>query len=94
MKVCLNNYIIINIVQLYGDDEINKIIKIQSMVRGMEMRDKIKLKSRNKKLLEPKAENKINNNVFIYAKKISEEISENDLELSESYEKRIVYIYI
>ena len=50
------------------------------------MRDKIKLKSRNKKLIK---QNKINpeQNEFIYEKNISKEIDENDFE---KYEKLIV----
>ena len=52
----------------------------------MEIRDKIKLKSRNKKLIK---QNKINpeQNEFIYEKNISKEIDENDFE---KYEKLIV----
>ena len=60
-------------------DYINKIIKIQSYVRGIEMRDKIKLKSRPKKLgkLEEKKEP---NTEFSYDNKITMKLKENDLE--------------
>jgi hypothetical protein len=52
----------------------------------MEMRDKIKLKSRNKKLIKQKEINPIQKE-FIYEKNISKEIEEND---AEKYEKLIV----
>ena len=63
-----------------------KIVKIQSNVRGMEMRDEIKLKSRNKKLIKQNKNNP-EQNEFIYEKNISKEIDENDFE---KYEKLIV----
>ena len=63
-----------------------KIVKIQSNVRGMEKRDKIKLKSRNKKLIKQNKNNP-EQNEFIYEKNISKEIDENDFE---KYEKLIV----
>lgn len=50
------------------------------------MRDKIKLKSRNKKLIKQKEINPIKKG-FIYEKNISKEIEEND---AEKYEKLIV----
>ncbi len=50
------------------------------------MRDKIKLKSRNKKLIKQKEINPIQKE-FIYEKNISKEIEEND---AEKYEKLIV----
>ena len=50
------------------------------------MRDKIKLKSRNKKLIKQKEINPIQKE-FIYEKNISKEIKEND---AEKYEKLIV----
>jgi len=50
------------------------------------MRDKIKLKSRNKKLLKQNKNNP-EQNEFIYEKNISKEIDENDFE---KYEKLIV----
>ena len=52
----------------------------------MEMRDKIKLKSRNKKLIKQNKNNP-EQNEFIYEKNISKEIDENDFE---KYEKLIV----
>jgi hypothetical protein len=52
----------------------------------MEMRDKIKLKSRNKKLIKQKEINPIQKE-FIYEKNISKEIEENN---AEKYEKLIV----
>ena len=50
------------------------------------MRDKIKLKSRNKKLIKQKEINPIQKE-FIYEKNISKEKEEND---AEKYEKLIV----
>lgn len=50
------------------------------------MRDKIKLKSRNKKLIKQKEINPIQKE-FIYEKNISKEIEENN---AEKYEKLIV----
>ena len=50
------------------------------------MRDKIKLKSRNKKLIKQNKNNP-EQNEFIYEKNISKEIDENDFE---KYEKLIV----
>ena len=50
------------------------------------MRDKIKLKSRNKKLIKQKEINPIQKE-FIYEKNISKEMDEND---AEKYEKLIV----
>ena len=50
------------------------------------MRDKIKLKSRNKKLIKQKEINPIQKE-FVYEKNISKEIKEND---AEKYEKLIV----
>ena len=50
----------INIALNKNEEEIKKIIKIQSHIRGMEMRNKIKLKSRNKKLINQNIQNKIN----------------------------------
>jgi hypothetical protein len=52
----------------------------------MEMRDKIKLKSRNKKLIKQKEINP-KQKEFIYEKNISKGIEEND---AEKYEKLIV----
>ena len=52
----------------------------------MEMRDKIKLKSRNKKLIKQNKNNP-EQNEFIYEKNISKDIDENDFE---KYEKLIV----
>ena len=57
-NVWLNNDLNINIVLHNNEEEIKKIIKIQSHIRGMEMRNKIKLKSRNKKLINQNIQNK------------------------------------
>ena len=57
-NVWLNNDLNINIVLHNNEEEIKKIIKIQSHVRGMEMRNKIKLKSQNKKLIYQNIQNK------------------------------------
>ena len=95
IKNDIYNNIIIALI--YGED-LEKIIKIQSNVRGMEMREKIKLKSIKRKLNNQKLnktnEDKTKTTDFIYDKKISKEINEDDLE---KYEKIIVnkkYIFI
>ena len=92
-----NIYNNIIIALIYGED-LEKIIKIQSNVRGMEMREKIKLKSIKRKLNNQKLNKTNEDNTkttdFIYDKKISKEINEDDLE---KYEKIIVnkkYIFI
>lgn len=97
-KVIKNDiYNNIIIALIYGED-LEKIIKIQSNVRGMEMREKIKLKSKKRKLNNQKLNKTNEDNTkttdFIYDKKISKEINEDDLE---KYEKIIVnkkYIFI
>ena len=83
-----NNDLIINIVPIYNEEQIKKIIKIQSNVRGMEIRDKIKLKGKNKQLIKKETNKKTNE--FTYEKNISKEIDENDLELNEKFERIIV----
>ena len=95
IKNDIYNNIIIALI--YGED-LEKIIKIQSNVRGMEMREKIKLKSKKRKLNNQKLNKTNEDNTkttdFIYDKKISKEINEYDLE---KYEKIIVnkkYIFI
>ena len=95
IKNDIYNNIIIALI--YGED-LEKIIKIQSNVRGMEMREKIKLKSKKRKLNNQKLNKTNEDNTkttdFIYDKKISKEINEDDLE---KYEKIIVnkkYIFI
>ena len=95
IKNDIYNNIIIALI--YGED-LEKIIKIQSNVRGMEMRDKIKLKSKKRKINNQKLNKTNEDNTkttdFIYDKKISKEINEEDLE---KYEKIIVnkkYIFI
>lgn len=95
IKNDIYNNIIIALI--YGED-LEKIIKIQSNVRGMEMREKIKLKSIKRKLNNQKLNKTNEDNTkttdFIYDKKISKEINEDDLE---KYEKIIVnkkYIFI
>ncbi len=95
IKNDIYNNIIIALI--YGED-LEKIIKIQSNVRGMEMREKIKLKSKKRKLNNQKLNKTNEDNTkttdFIYDKKISKEINEEDLE---KYEKIIVnkkYIFI
>ena len=95
IKNDIYNNIIIALI--YGED-LEKIIKIQSNVRGMEMREKIKLKSKKRKINNQKLNKTNEDNTkttdFIYDKKISKEINEEDLE---KYEKIIVnkkYIFI
>lgn len=95
IKNDIYNNIIIALI--YGED-LEKIIKIQSNVRGMEMREKIKLKSKKRKINNQKLNKTNEDNTkttdFIYDKKISKEINEDDLE---KYEKIIVnkkYIFI
>ena len=69
-----NIYNNIIIALIYGED-LEKIIKIQSNVRGMEMREKIKLKSKKRKLNNQKLNKTNEDNTkttdFIYDKKIS-----------------------
>ena len=48
----MNYNVIINLAYSFDEEQINKIIKIQATIRGMEMRDKIKLKSKKRKLKE------------------------------------------
>ena len=92
-QVCIKNDLNINIVLFSGEEELKKIIKIQSNIRGMEMRDKIKLKSKNKRLIQPK-ESSGNLDVLNRENNIIKETDENE---KEKYEKIIVnkkYIFI
>lgn len=67
-------------------ENINKIIKIQSHVRGMEMRDKIKLriKPKNFKNKTPKKTQ------FIYENTISQKAENEDVEIQKKYNEIIV----
>ena len=90
MKVCTKILYILNlnIVLLYREEEIKQIIKIQSNVRGMEMREKIKLKSKNKnRNILQKKDTLPKINEFNYENNIIKETEEND---SEKYEKILV----
>ena len=92
-QVCIKNDLNINIVLFSGEEELKKIIKIQSNIRGMEMRDKIKLKSKNKRLIQPKQSNE-KVDVLNSENNIIKETDENE---KEKYEKIIVnkkYIFI
>ena len=92
-QVCIKNDLNINIVLFSGEEELKKIIKIQSNIRGMEMRDKIKLKSKNKRLIQPKESNE-KVDVLNSENNIIKETDENE---KEKYEKIIVnkkYIFI
>ena len=92
-QVCIKNDLNINIVIFSGEEELKKIIKIQSNIRGMEMRDKIKLKSKNKRIIQPK-ETVRKFDVLNSDNNIIKETDENE---REKYEKIIVnkiYIFI
>ena len=80
-----NNFITFNEIKASDNENINKIIKIQSFVRGIQMRDKIKLKSipkpiKNKETLE------------ILVNDISNQKSEKkeETKIDSEYEKKIV----
>ena len=62
----------------------NKIIKIQSHIRGMEMRDKIKLREK------PKTSKKQKVNEFNYDDKIIKKVENGDIELQKKYNEIIV----
>ena len=62
----------------------NKIIKIQSHIRGMEMRDKIKLREK------PKTSKKQKMNEFNYDDKIIKKVENKDIELQKKYNEIIV----
>lgn len=66
------------------------------MVRGMEMRDKIKLKSKNKNIIKQKdEENSSKNNSFKNEINEPKEINKNNSKYNEIYESLIVNkIYI
>lgn len=93
-QVCIKNFLYVNIVLLFREEELKKIIKIQSNIRGMEMRDKIKLKSKKKiNIIQPE-EKKPKLDLLKNEKNIIEETKENE---KEKYEEIIVnkkYIFI
>ena len=62
----------------------NKIIKIQSHIRGMEIRDKIKLREK------PKTSKKQKMNEFNYDDKIIKKVENKDIELQKKYNEIIV----
>ena len=67
---------------------INKIIKIQSYVRGMGMRDKIKIRARQKnKTPKPESPKKAD---FSYDNTISQKAKENEENLQKKYNEIIV----
>ena len=73
-------------------DQINKIIKIQSHIRGMGMRDKIKLRIKQKN--NKKSDNNLKKTEFIYESQISQKIEEYDTEMQKKYNEIIVnYIF-
>ncbi len=64
----------------------NKIIKIQSYVRGMEIRDKIKLRAKPK----PKIAKKQKINEFSFDNNITKKVENCDIELQKKYNEIIV----
>ena len=62
----------------------NKIIKIQSHIRGMEIRDKIKLREK------PKTSKKQKVNEFNYDDKIIKKVENEDIESQKKYNEIIV----
>ena len=73
-------------------EDINKIIKIQSYIRGMSMRDKIKLRGR------PKNKNikteTVKKTEFSYENTINQKAEENDEFLQKKYnEINVIYNY-
>lgn len=67
----------------------NKLVKIQSYVRGMEMRDQIKLKNKPKRL---KSKDLLNSKKIEvnYENTFSRKIEETDVELQKKYDNIIV----
>ena len=93
-QVCIKNFLYVNIVLLFREEELKKIIKIQSNIRGMEMRDKIKLKSKKKITIIQPEKNNSKLDLLKNEKNIIEETKENE---KEKYEEIIVnkkYIFI
>ena len=73
---------------LEGPEQIKKIIKIQSYVRGMGMRDKIKIRARQKnKTPKPESPKKAD---FSYENTISQKAEETDEILQKKYNEIIV----
>ena len=73
-------------------DQINKIIKIQSHIRGKGMRDKIKLRIKQKN--NKKSDNNLKKTEFFYESQISQKIEEYDTEMQKKYNEIIVnYIF-
>jgi hypothetical protein len=70
---------------LTGNPELmNKIIKIQSHIRGMEIRDKIKIRAK------PKTSNKQKKNEFTYDGKVTKKVENEDIKLQKKYNEIIV----
>ena len=72
------------------EEAINKIIKIQSYVRGMEMRDKIKLRGKNKtKNSQTKSTYNPDKNEN-YENSTTNRIKDNEIKLQTNYNEIIV----
>ena len=71
-----------------GQDKINKIIKIQSHIRGIGMRDKIKLRIKPKN--NKKSDSNSKKSEFNYENTISQKIEEYDTEMQKKYNEIIV----
>jgi len=69
-------------------DQINKIIKIQSHIRGMGMRDKIKLRIKQKN--NQMSDKNSKKSEFNYENSISQRIEEYDTEMQKKYNEIIV----
>ena len=82
------NYLIKDFHLMTDPEDINKIIKIQSYIRGMSMRDKIKLRGR------PKNKNikteTVKKTEFSYENTINQKAEENDEFLQKKYNEIIV----
>jgi hypothetical protein len=86
-------YLILKDINMPGEQEkINKIIKIQSHFRGMGMRDKIKLRIKQKNNKTSDKNSKKSD--FNYENTISQRIEEYDTEMQKKYNEIIVnHIY-
>ena len=62
----------------------NKIIKIQSHIRGMEIRDKIKIRAK------PKTSKKQKKNEFTFDGKVIKKVENENIELQKKYNEIIV----
>ena len=86
-------YLILKDINMPGEQEkINKIIKIHSHIRGMGMRDKIKLRMKQKN--NKTSDKNSKKSEFNYENTISQRIEEYDTEMQKKYNEIIVnHIY-